>query len=148
MMHWKFSGCKSEINVRFLALFGKSYVLILLPRRASFPLSHTLPDINYLTPWYCSTQIGKLINYQIHNSMHILTFVLMMATKAAYTCVNDSDAAWACMMERVSRPLPRMMLCLNSSRTIEAILATLTLLIRPWIAFFNTSQAMRWYAGL
>ena len=53
-------------------------------------------------------------------------FVLMMAARAAYTCVKVGEAVWAWMTDWTSRPRPRTMFSAKSSRTMTAMFGELT----------------------
>jgi hypothetical protein len=62
--------------------------------------------------------------------------------------VNGKLAACAFMIDRQNKPRPLTKFSPNSSGTINLMLETLTLLIRPLIDFFKASHAMRWYSLL
>lgn len=69
--------------------------------------------------------------------------VLMMATSVAKTGVNGKLAAWAFMMLRAKRPLPRMRFSLKSSGTTFLMFAMLTLLTMPVTDLRRASQESR-----
>jgi hypothetical protein len=74
------------------------------------------------------------------------SFVFTIATAAAKMGENGRDEDCAFMMLLQNRPRPRTKFSANSSGTMDLMFATLTLLMRPLMDFFNASHAIRWYS--
>jgi hypothetical protein len=66
-----------------------------------------------------------------------------MAALAAKMAEKGSDADWAFMMDLQNSPRPRTRFSPKSSGTMNLMLDTLTLLIRPLMDFLSASQDMR-----